>query len=115
FRHRAQYAATAYTAPAAGILLQTKEPIMTSILRIERPAYTTGSNSYKERFRIKLDCFPTKIGILFRISYFLENLMTSDLFFLSAATGKGSRGDGDSGKKRIFAPEIIHRKNIRQR
>lgn len=78
---------------------------MTSILRIERPAYTTGSNSYKERFRIKLDCFPTKIGILFRISYFLENLMTSGLFFLSAATGK----------KRIFAPEIIHRKNIRQR
>ena len=66
---------------------------MTSILRIERSAYTTGSNSYKERFRIKLDCFPTKIGILFRISYFLENLMTSDLFFLSAATGKGSRGD----------------------
>ena len=54
---------------------------MTSILRIERSAYTTGSNSYKERFRIKLDCFPTKIGILFRISYFLENLMTSDLFF----------------------------------
>ena len=88
---------------------------MTSILRIERSAYTTGSNSYKERFRIKLDCFPTKIGILFRISYFLENLMPSDLFFLSAGTGKGSRGDGDSGKKRIFAPEIIHRKNIRQR
>ena len=65
--------------------------------------------------RVSIKFIRTKIGILFRISYFLENLMTSDLFFLSAATGKGSRGDGDSGKKRIFAPEIIHRKNIRQR
>ena len=87
---------------------------MTSILRIERSAYTTGIELYKERFRIN-SIVSTKIGILFRISYFLENLMTSGLFFLSAATGKGSRGDGDSGKKRIFAPEIIHRKNIRQR
>lgn len=29
-----------------------------------------GPNSYKERFRIKLDCFATKVVIPFRNSYF---------------------------------------------
>ncbi len=87
---------------------------MTSILRIERSAYIAGSNSYKERFRIKLDCLATKIHILFRISYFPENLMTSGEFFLrfrvQIALRRGRRAAAPCSsftKKTYFRPEKI--------
>ncbi|WP_418197509.1 hypothetical protein, partial [Alistipes shahii] len=35
-----------------------------------KPRWTAGSNTYKERFKTKLDCLATKIHILFQKSYF---------------------------------------------